>query len=429
MKWIGLVAGFWMLGCVPLEQSSSASNSSQKKRLLFSDFRYNNNIKTDLLYPSYGFVQDVIEPAVISISSEVGLILEFDELQADFKEYNVKLIHCNSNWTKSTVPDMEFSESFNDFPIREFEYSSNSFTHFTHYTFKVPKVRLAGNYLLVVFYGRNPDDLVLTRRFVVFDSKVQIKPQVSVMTGASARFLNHQIEFDINYRGLKIINPYTDISIVVRQNQRWDNAIVDLRPTSIKEDRTTLEYHHFTRENTFPSVNEFRFLDLRSVSFRGQNVASIDKNSDKIVVQAVIDKSRENQVYSKYSDLNGKYVIENNDPGAQYLEENYIEAHFWLDYPQRIDNIYILGAFNNWQMSRESLMKFDIERQLYSTSFILKQGFYNYQYYVPNGSPHPYYLEGAYFEAENDYEIFVYYREPGTFADIVVGYVNFSNQN
>ena len=415
--------------CVPLDQSSTTSDATQRKKLLYTDFRYEDNIKSDLLYPNFGFIQDVVEPAVISIDTEAGLILEFDELQADYKDYNARLIHCNSNWTKSTVQDMEFSESFNEFPIRQFEYSSNSFTPFTHYTFEVPRVKLSGNYLLVVFRGRNTNDLVLTRRFIVFDSKVQIKPQVGVMTGAAARFLNHQIEFDVNYRGLQIINPYTDISIVIRQNQRWDNAIVGLRPTSVKEDRTTLEYHHFTRENTFLSVNEFRFIDLRSVSYLGQNLASIDKTSDKIVVQAAIDKSRENQVYSQYSDLNGKYVIENNDPGAQYLEENYIETHFWLDSPQSLDNIYILGAFNNWQMSAESLMKFDTERQLYSTSFTLKQGFYNYQYFIPNGNPHPYFLEGAYFEAENDYEIFVYYREPGTFADIVVGYVNFSNKN
>jgi len=323
---------------------------------------------------------------------------------------------------------MEFSESFNEYSIRQFEYSTNSYTPFTHYTFQVPSVRLAGNYLLTVYRGRDASDLVLSRRFVVFDSKVQITPEVVVMTGASARFRNHQIEFDVNYRGLKIINPYTDVSVVIRQNQRWDNAIVGLNPTSVREDRTTLEYHHFTKENTFESVNEFRFIDLRSVNFKGQNVAMIDKSSDRIVIHSMIDKSRENQVYSQYSDLNGKYVIENNDPGAQYLEENYVEAHFWLDSPPISENIYLVGAFNNWKVSGRSMMVFNTERQLYTNSAFLKQGFYNYQYYIPKGSE-PYILEGAFFEAENDYEIFVYYREPGSFADQVVGYVNFSNKN
>ncbi|MEQ9423469.1 MAG: DUF5103 domain-containing protein [Cyclobacteriaceae bacterium] len=417
-------------GCVPLEQSTSstASSNTQQKKLLFEDFRYEENIKTDLLYPNRGFRQDVIEPAVIPLSGETQLILEFDELQADYQDYSVKLFHCNVDWTKSTVPDMEFTEDFNEFPIRTFDYSRNTLTPYTHYTFEVPKVKLPGNYLLMVFRGRNYDDIVLTRRFIVFDQRVRIKPDLNVMTGAVGSFQNHQIEFEIEYNGLRLTNPYNDISVVVRQNQRWDNSIKELKPTQVKEDKALLQYRHFTRENTFVSMNEFRFIDLRSTTFRGQNVASIDKSADFIKVTAGIDKSRQNLVYSQYNDINGQFVVENNDPGAQYLEEDYINVSFWLDHPNIQPSIYILGGFNNWRKNPSSVMHFNSDRQMYSTTMTLKQGFYNYLYFVSEGEPNPYLLEGAFFEAKNEYDITVYYRPPGTFADLAIGYANFNSR-
>ena len=57
---------------------------------------------------------------------------------------------------------------------------------------------------------------------------------------------------------------------------------------------------------------------------------------------------------------------------------------------------------------------------------LLKQGWYNYIYYMPE-SEDPYYYEGSYFQTENLYEIFVYYRPIGALADQLVGYSNITH--
>ncbi len=414
-------------GCLPVSQSTTSAIQTNSKKLIFQDYRYESNILSDILYPNRGFVQDVVQSSVIAFNGETRLILEFDELHADYLDYNVKIIHCNANWTKSTLPDLEFTEGYNQYPIRTFDYSQSTLIPYTHYTFEVPPVKLPGNYLLLVYRGTNQSDLILTKRFVVFDSRVQISPKIAVLTGATGRFQNHQIEFQINYDGLELMNPYTDINVIIRQNQRWDNAITGLKPTQVREDRALLHYRHFTGENTFRSLNEFRIADLRSTTFKGQHIAQIAKGSDSIAAHLAIDRPRTTEVYSQYSDLNGGYIIENNDPGADYLEEDYITTYFYLNHRQISNPIYIVGAFNNWQ--KENRMVFNNERQMYTTSLILKQGFYNYLYYVENGDPDPYFLEGSFFEAENDYDIIVYYRDPRTFSDLAIGYVSFNSRN
>lgn len=413
--------------CVPISQSTSSLSQTTTKKLVFSDHRYEPNILSDILYPNRGFVQDVVQSSAIALNGETQLVLEFDELYADYEDYNAKFIHCNADWTKSTLPELEFSEGYNEYPIRTYDYSQGTLTPYTHYTLEVPRVRLAGNYLLVVYRGNDENDLILTRKFVVFDSRVQIKPKIAVMTGASGRFQNHQIEFEINYRGLQLSNPYNDIKVIVRQNQRWDNAISTLKPTQVRQDQSTLHYRHFTGENVFQSLNEFRLADLRSTTFKGQNIARLDKTIESVAAHLRIGKSRTNEIYSQYSDLNGGYVIENNDPGADYLEEDYLTTHFYLDHPQQSNAIYVIGAFNNWH--KVNRMTFNQDRKLYTTSLKLKQGFYNYLYFVENGDPHPYILEGAFFEAENDYDIIVYYRDPKTFSDLAIGYVSFNSRN
>ena len=55
---------------------------------------------------------------------------------------------------------------------------------------------------------------------------------------------------------------------------------------------------------------------------------------------------------------------------------------------------------------------------------LLKQGYYNYLFALkPAGQPADFqYFEGSRFETENAYDIFVYYRAPGTRYDQIIGY-------
>ncbi len=88
-------------------------------------------------------------------------------------------------------------------------------------------------------------------------------------------------------------------------------------------------------------------------------------------------------------------------------------------------DIYILGALNDWKLDKKSRMTYDPSKREYRGDLFLKQGYYNYHYaVVPNGKTRGNItlIEGDHWETDNDYYIYVYYRERVPAYDRLVGY-------
>ncbi len=82
-------------------------NLFAQKELSFTDKVYEPQIKTVQLYPSMGGTQDFLQPSSTQVSKQ-NLLLEFDDLQDQRSNYYAKLIHCNYDWTKSQLMDLDF---------------------------------------------------------------------------------------------------------------------------------------------------------------------------------------------------------------------------------------------------------------------------------------------------------------------------------
>ena len=396
-----------------------AQNSKEFKDEIFKPF-----IKTVRLYPRLNTSDQDLQAPIVSLTSNPGLILEFDALLEDYEPFQAKLIHCNADWTRSMLSDIEILADYNSFDLNDFKYSENTNTLYTHYIFEVPKTKVSGNFILMVYRNGDQDDILFTSRFVVFENRVSIKTNPVLSTAVSQRDFNQQIEFSLNYGVLDISNPHSDVYVVIRQNQRWDNAIYGLRPTLVRQDQSFMEYRHFNQENNFKAGNEFRFFDLRTFRFRGQNISYIDSDAIPMIAHTFIDQSRSHGVYSQLKDLNGQYFIETREPQAGYLETDYFNTKFQLSSPKGEEgDVYVIGAFNNWQRNSENKMEFDPNTLLYTCDILLKQGVYSYNYYLEGN---PYFFEGSYYQTENTYDILVYYRPLGSFTERVVGYSSFS---
>jgi hypothetical protein len=406
-------------GCVPIQQSTTGEYTSE--RLLLEDHIYEEQVRSVRIYPVGTAKTEVINPAVALFGQPSSLVLEFDDLVEDVDNYYVYIIHCNANWSKSSLTDLEFMVDFNEFVIDQYEYSFNTKTPYVTYRFMLPTVKLPGNYVLVVYRNPNKDDLVLTRRFLVVSNTVEIAAKGSISTGIAQRRTHQQIDFSIHYGKYEILNPYQDVKVAIRQNQKWFNAITDLRPTSIREDISQLVYQHFNLENNFKAGNQYRYFDLRSVSFTGINVERIAEERGVLNAFLMRDRPRTG-AYSAYNDINGKYVLENVEPRKTYTESEYLKVHFFLakEEPIKFD-IYIMGELSNWTFTQDNRMAFNPELKGYTGSLLLKQGWYNYQYYVP-GAEDPFMIEGNHYETENQYEIIVYHRPVGSRADMIIGY-------
>jgi hypothetical protein len=69
-------------------------------------------------------------------------------------------------------------------------------------------------------------------------------------------------------------------------------------------------------------------------------------------------------------------------------------------------------------------MEYDYEDNYYYASLWLKQGYYNYAYvFLEDGQDAGdiTLIEGNHWETNNEYIILVYFREPGTYYDQLIG--------
>ncbi len=403
-----------LLGCVPISQPVGNSKDIISKRLHYDDRSYEPAIKTVQLSPRGNSKL----PAVTSINSNT-LRLTFDELSQEADNYTVKILNCHKNWRPSGLSSLEYLTDYNEFDIINYEFSFDSQTPYVHYTFDLPAVRRSGNYLLMVYRGDNMRDVIITKRIMIVEPLVSVSPTASLSGLSNLSAFNQQINFSINYPNYPIDNPLANVSVSIRQNQRDENQISGLKPSFTREDISELEYRFFDHQNTFSAVNEFRFFDLRSLLYPGQNVHSVNRLTVPPKAVIALDKPRTNLAYAQYEDNNGQYII------SEHLNINghYTNVTFNLD-NQRTNfrgDVYLFGELTDWRLSDEYQMRYDATSKLYSVEVLLKQGYYEYQYLV-KGDSIASYMEGNHYQAENTYEIFVYHRPYNERTDLLIGY-------
>ncbi|WP_224997265.1 DUF5103 domain-containing protein [Cesiribacter sp. SM1] len=416
--------------CTPLPggSGSATSASGPLPALQTLNREYVSNIRSVQLFPDDGTATSQLRPAVTTLNSQNQLVLHFDDLQQDRTDYAVRILHCDFNWQVSRLSTMEYLNEYNEYPITDFSYSYNTRQPYVHYQFEVPAVKLSGNYVLAVYRNRNPNDIVLTRRFMVYENLAPVQTHLVAAPGGT-RLQRQQIDLEVIYRNLPgIVDPTTQIRVVIRQNQRWDNAVMNLRPTGDRTGSYQLEYQLFDLSNAFYGGNEYRFFDLRTVRANGQNVGSVRLDSVRNRLDAFLlpDRPRGTLAYAQRQDINGSFIIENQDFTDPYISGEYADVHFFLKAETPLPwPVYVAGDFSNYLNIPPYTMQYDAELGGYRADIPLKQGWYNYLYLTGN-KENALSLEGTFSETENFYEVFVYYRMNTKPADLLVGYSTLS---
>jgi type 9 secretion system plug protein len=386
---------------------------------------YDPYIKTVQLYPLAISSNAQLLSAAIPLRGNQNLVLEFDELFNDAFTYQVKYIRCDANWKKSTLSDLEFLTTYNEFTINEYEYSFNTKTPYVHYKKVLPKPKLSGNYVLIVYADGDESDVIISHRFILFENKVTFSDQYGFTGFNQASRFNQQLQFEINYKGVVMQSPRNQVSVSIIQNQRWDNMRQNLKPTFVREGDYKLEYRYFTEETMFAGGNEFRFFDLRSIKYFGEHVKTARYEKDKIYTFIEDDKPRGELAYTtELMDLNGKFVIDNVEGYNPLIENDYSKVEFTLHSPKVNGKVYIGGALTDWARNKENTLTYYPESEVYIGSLILKQGWYNYQYLVESRSLPLNYFEGNWSATNNQYQIIVYYRPYDLATDLIIGYLD-----
>jgi len=403
---------------------SIISNAQNNAEIEYTDQVYDEYIKTVQLYPNNIRVSSQTQPPIISLRGGVALILEFDELFSEAYNYQVKIIHCNANWQPSDLSPLQYLKDYNEYDINEFEYSFGTITPFVHYKFILPRPILSGNYIMAVYARDDASDVIITRRFMVYEQRVGFTDKYQIINNSPYSLDKQFLQFEIDYKGLALSNPMEFVSVNITQNLRWDNAKMNIKPTFAHEARQILEYRHFTNEDAFNSGNEFRYFDIRSLQYFGFHVRTVHFEKDKIFAWVENDKPRAGLAYSIEQSINGAFYIENLERKIPDIENDYALVSFTLQSEKLAQNVYISGKFTDWRKDAAAKMKYNSLTKSYEGTYVLKQGLYNYQYIVGNQKIENS-IEGDKRETNNIYDIFVYYRSQELRADLLIGYYSF----
>tara|TARA_B110000263_G_scaffold231939_1_gene227598 strand:- start:542 stop:1861 length:1320 start_codon:yes stop_codon:yes gene_type:complete len=395
--------------------------------IFYKNETFNRQIKTVLCHNTI----DELSLPIINLNSAEQLLISFDDLDTDIKDYYFTIIHCKSDWTASDLMQSEYIDGFTDEPITNYEFSFNTLQKYSHYSFNFPteelKPLLSGNYVFKIY--EQGGETIAFKRFMVLETMLTIKAEVRRATLVDDRKTKHEIDFIIKHPNITIADPFSDIKVTIKQNNRGDNAITDLKPLFVKNNELIYDYQE---DNTFWGNNEFRHFDIKSLRYQSERIKEIIFDSTYHHVYLFNDRKRPFDRYSIEPDINGKFLIKSQEGWKSSIEADYAFVHFTLPVDHiSYGELYVIGEFTNWQLEAANKLKYNAEKMQYEASIYLKQGYYNYHYALKDTTTNRVdvsFIEGTHYQTRNDYYIYVYYRAVGDRYDRFVGFLKTSSK-
>lgn len=420
-----------LFACLLVILSYSVSSIAQDENLKYDNHVYLDNIRSVRFHVN-GLL---LTYPIIDLNSGSQLLLSFDDLDGDVKDYVYTFVHCDKDWNPSDLTEMDYLDGFSEERIENYRYSFKIISDYTHYQLLLPNRDIrwtkSGNYLLKVYEDEGDKRLAITRRFMVVEPIVEISPNMVRPAMVSKSRTHEEIDFVVDHQRLQIRSPQQEVSACILQNGRWDNAIMNITPLFARQNSMIFDYQN---KVVFKAGREFRNLDLRSFDFRSESISELERYDDGFDVTLYRDQKRFDKVFTSLEDINGNYVIETKDQRDFNLSSEYANVFFALYSPQPYydQSVYIVGAISDWKLLDRFKMIYNDAINSYVAKVELKQGFYNYAYAVvdegdTNGSPNLSEVEGDYYEAQNEYTILIYYRPFGERYDRLIGGITFTS--
>lgn len=370
---------------------------------------------------------------VVSKNDGETVEISFDEMSHDTHRYAYRIEHCNSDWT---VSDGLFESDYlsgttSGIYIDNYKQSLNTTQLYTHYSFTLPNadvgLKLSGNYRVSILDPDADSEQPLAYAyFSVTEQSATLSISASTDTEVDKNNSRQQLTLGVNFLNMGVQDPRRQFSVTVLQNERWDNAIVNPPVTSVSP--SSLLWEH-SRDLIFRAANEFRKMEMLNVHVPMMGVDKIRFHEPYYHFTLYPDKPRTHYVYDE--DKDGLRYIRSDYAGADYDNETeYVLTHFFLQMPQREDgDFYVCGRWTNGIFDEDCRMQYNTSTGCYEATPLLKLGYYNYQYlFVPTGQKQGYTqpAEGDFYQTENQYSVYVYYREIGGRYDQLVAYRTFT---
>lgn len=367
---------------------------------------------------------------VIALHGGDVIHISFDHLSPEYERFEYRIVHCGKDWQESS--DILMSDAVDytsaSIPIEDYNYSHNTTQLFTHYQFSIPSAdarpRISGNYRVQISRDGNYDDeMVAEACFMVTEGGTRISLDATDDTEVDRMKEHQQVRMTVDYSMVtpRPANPQEEITTVVLQNQRWDNAKWDV-PCDYAMG-TSLVWQH-ARGLIFEAGNEYRRFENTTTRHAAMGMESLRWKDP--YYHAVLRRGEPRRNYIYEEDQDGICVIRVVDNTDIDLTADYMLVHFELEMAELPKNqvVYVQGQWTEDTPSDTNTMVYDEARGIYECTMLLKQGYYNYMYLVSNGHEGPGQtapIEGNYYRTENTYNVLVYYRNPFDRYDRLIG--------
>ena len=374
------------------------------------------------------FIGNQLAYPLLRLNSNDQVELHFDDLNGGVRNYSYTWQLCNADWSKTILSEFDYIKGFTQNRLINYRNSSIALVKYTHYMANLPERNCSpsrsGNYLLKVFADGDTAKLLFTRRVLVMEEKSTVGAQIQQPFNGQIFKTHQKLLFTVNLGNLNIFNALQQVKVCILQNNRWDNALTNLRPTFVRQN--SLEYS--SEDAVFPAGREWRWLDLRSFRLQSDRVATATYNatSTDVFVKPDLDRSPQRLVF--YKDIDGMFYNDISESVNYLWQADYADVHFSFVPPgnQPLINkeIYLFGELTNYGMDEKSRMLYNSSKGVYESDLLLKNGYYNYSYVtVEKNNPVPSFefTEGNFWDTENGYTILVYYRGINGRVDELIG--------
>lgn len=358
------------------------------------------------------------------------LMLSFDDINGDEADYYYKIIHCNFDWSESQLIKSEYLNGMDDQHLQDYENSYNTLQTYSHYRLTIPnnnlRITKTGNYFLEIY--NDDDEMLFSKKFIVFQNRATVRTEIK--RSRDLKYVNEKqvVHFSIKPKKDFFVNPKQTIKTLVFKNNNINDCITDLRPQYTIGNELMYRYD---QEAAFWAGNEYFNYDNKSIrggniSIRGYDLKSTYHN------YLYTNTSRNYEPYTYNPDINGGYVVRNLNVNNSDVEADYVSMHFSLENYENIGHrkIYVIGNFNNYALNEASEMKYNMEKGIYENTSLIKQGFVNYKFitHTNNEVDHSF-IDGNFYQTENEYTVLVYYKNLGDRYDRVIGISSASSIN
>jgi hypothetical protein len=340
-----------------------------------------------------------------------GFQFQFDDLYGTEANYYFEIVHCDYNWNPTDIPKTDYIKGFDGQRILGYENSINTLQIYSHYKLPIPnqfmQLRISGNYVLKIL--DESKEVVLSRKFIVYEDLVSIPMQIKRARVANYLESKHNIDFSIKSLSIIFQNPLKNVKVALFQNGQLNNAIKNIAPQyTIGNDLV----YKYDSETQFWAGNEFLYFDNSNIRAAGNAIARIDSANGIYNSYLFTNSGRKNLQYTLFPDVNGNFAIRSLNSIQNEIEADYAWVYFSLSAPSALKNqsIYVTGMFNNYSLSPESKMDFNTEKNIFEKAILIKQGFTNFQYQVADEKGNidgEHAVDGNFWQTENDYTVLV----------------------